>query len=44
MQMSGGKKDHPQNGDWQWLPVLIAILAVAWTQAEVVNWNTTLAK
>ena len=34
---------HHQNGDWQWWPLLIAILAVASTQAQVVNSNSTLA-
>ena len=41
MQMSGRKKSHRWKSDWQWLPPPIAILAVAWTQAEVVNSNST---
>ena len=33
---------HCRNGDWQRWPLQNAILAVAWTQAQVVNSNSTL--
>ena len=39
MKMSGWKKSHHWNGDRRWRPLPIVILAVAWTQAQVVNLN-----
>ena len=41
MQMSGVEKSHHRNSDQQWPPPPIAILVVAWTQAQVVNSNST---